>query len=291
MRRVVMRSPAKINLTLDITGRRADGYHLIRSVMQSVGLYDIVTVELTDPARGLTLTADDAQVPLDESNTALRAARLFLDTVGEKAGAVIHLRKTIPMQAGLAGGSADAAGVIAALDHLLDTRLTPAALGEIGAKVGADVPFCLLGGAAEATGIGTTLRTLPGMPDCRLVLAKPPCGVSTAEAYRLVDDHPLAQRPQTDRMIQALCRGDLQGVAAGLCNVFEQAIGLPEVKHIRGIMSAHHTLGSAMTGSGSAVFGIFTEEADARRCAEQLRGAGNAAFVCAPCAQGPQREA
>ena len=150
MERVVVQVPAKINLTLDVTGRRDDGYHLIHSVMQSVELCDTVTVKLTGAAAGLELSADDERVPCDESNTALRAARAFLDAAKEKSGAAIHLHKVIPMQAGLAGGSADAAGVIAALDYLLDTRLPTETLGEIGAAVGADVPFCLLGGAAEA---------------------------------------------------------------------------------------------------------------------------------------------
>ena len=287
MERVVVQAPAKINLTLDVTGRRDDGYHLIRSVMQSVELCDTVTVKLTGAASGLELSADDERVPLDESNTALRAARACLDAVMENSGAAIHLHKVIPMQAGLAGGSADAAGVIAALDYLLDTRLPPEALGEIGAAVGADVPFCLLGGAAEAEGTGTVLSALPSMPDCFLVLAKPPCGVSTAEAYRRIDAAQLLRRPLTGQMVEAVCSGDLESIAAGVCNVFEEALNLPEVRQIRSIMRGFRTLGCAMTGSGSAVFGIFADKADAQHCAEKLRREDNEVFVCRPSAHGP----
>lgn len=287
MERVVVQVPAKINLTLDVTGRRDDGYHLIHSVMQSVELCDTVTVKLTGAAAGLELSADDERVPCDESNTALRAARAFLDAAKEKSGAAIHLHKVIPMQAGLAGGSADAAGVIAALDYLLDTRLPTETLGEIGAAVGADVPFCLLGGAAEAEGTGTVLSALPSMPDCFLVLAKPPCGVSTAEAYRRIDAAQLLRRPLTGQMVEAVCSGDLESIAAGVCNVFEEALNLPEVQQIRGVMRSFRTLGCAMTGSGSAVFGIFTDKADAQRCAERLRREDTEVFVCRPSAHGP----
>lgn len=185
---VTVEAPAKINLTLDVVGRRDDGYHLVETVMQAVDLCDRVTVRRTDKPGAVSLVCGDARVPDGPDNTAVRAAAAFFEACGlPNPGVEIGLRKRIPLQAGLAGGSADAAGTLVALDRLMDTRMTAAELCAVAETVGADVPFCVLGAAAYAEGTGTILTPLPSLPDCVVVIAKPLDGVSTAEAYRLVD--------------------------------------------------------------------------------------------------------
>lgn len=286
---ITMLAPAKINLTLDITGRREDGYHLIHTIMQAVDYTDEVRVSLRE-AGGIRLTVSDPTLPADARNTAYRAAAAFLATVDlEEAlpGVDIHVTKRIPMEAGLAGGSADAAAVLTALNWLTDAHMTAEELCEIGQTVGADVPFCILGGAAAATGIGTILSPLPFLPACWLVIAKPDCGVSTAEAYRLVDGADIPHRPHQFAMTDALCGGDLEAAGRELCNVFEYALDLPEVRDIKAVMRRHGTLGCQMTGSGSAVFGLFSDKGDARRCADALREGGVSVHVCRPCESGP----
>lgn len=280
-------APAKINLTLDVTGRRDDGYHLIQTIMQAVDYADTVTVRLTKEP-GIRLRVSDSRLPADQRNTAWRAASAFLEAAGEKGrGVEIAVQKTIPMEAGLAGGSADAAGVLTALNRLMDTRLTTEELCSIGETVGADVPFCVLGGAANAEGIGTILSPLPSMPPCWLVIAKPNRGVSTAEAYRLVDTAEIPRRPHHGAVADALCAGDLDAIGRELCNVFEAALALPEVAQIEDVMRQFGTLGCRMTGSGSAVYGIFEEKLDAQRCARRLKEDFNTVQIVRPCATGP----
>ena len=285
---VTVEAPAKINLTLDVVGRRDDGYHLVETVMQAVDLCDRVTVRRTDKPGAVSLLCDDARVPDGPDNTAVRAAAAFFAACGlPNPGVEIGLRKRIPLQAGLAGGSADAAGTLVALDRLMDTRMTAAELCAVAETVGADVPFCVLGAAAYAEGIGTILTPLPSLPDCAVVIAKPLDGVSTAEAYRLVDRAALTRRPPTGAAVDAVCAGDLAAVAHGLCNVFEEALALPEVAAIGQVMREHGTLGCRMTGSGSAVFGLFDNEEAARRCAAALRRDYDEVFQCRPCPHGP----
>ena len=285
---VTVEAPAKINLTLDVVGRRDDGYHLVETVMQAVDLCDRVTVRRTDKPGAVSLLCDDARVPDGPDNTAVRAAAAFFAACGlPNPGVEIGLRKRIPLQAGLAGGSADAAGTLVALDRLMDTRMTAAELCAVAETVGADVPFCVLGAAAYAEGIGTILTPLPSLPDCAVVIAKPLDGVSTAEAYRLVDRAALTRRPHTGAAVDAVCAGDLAAVAHGLCNVFEEALALPEVAAIGQVMREHGTLGCRMTGSGSAVFGLLDNEEAARRCAAALRRDYDEVFQCRPCPHGP----
>lgn len=287
---VTVLAPAKINLTLDVTGRRDDGYHLIHTVMQSIDLCDRITVKETGTG-DITLDVSDERVPSDERNTAYRAAQAFFaETALPNPGIAIRVQKRIPMEAGLAGGSADAAGVLVALNILTDARLETDELCRIGGKIGADVPFCVLGGAANATGTGTILSPLPSMPDCWLTVAKPDVGVSTAEAYRRIDAAEIERRPLNSAMIDALCGGELAEVGRLLCNVFQEAVDLPEVAAIAHEMREQQTLGCAMTGSGSAVFGIFEEKAAAKRCADLLKRDGYTVFVCRPCTTGPVEE-
>lgn len=283
-------APAKINLTLDVTGRREDGYHLIESVMQTVTLCDRVTVRMTGDGF-ISLESDDERLPCDRRNTAYRAAEAFFEAADiPNPGVGIRIRKQIPMQAGLAGGSADAAGVLAALNRLTDRRLDVDTLCEIGARVGADVPFCVAGGASLCTGTGTILSPLSSMPACYIVIAKPACGVSTQEAYRRIDSAEIRRRPHTSVMADAMLAGELEVIGRELCNVFEEAIALPEVASIYTVMRAHQTLGCMMSGSGSAVFGLFEEKSQAMRCGQALHREYEEVAVCRPCSDGPVTE-
>ncbi len=279
---LVVEAPAKLNLTLDVNGRRPDGYHEMRSVMQAVDLADIVRLSFRR-GNGIRLRLSDPALPTDSRNTAHKAAALFLQHTGlNHTGVDIAIDKHIPMQAGMAGGSADAAAVLVGLNALTGAGLDRGALCALGAEVGADVPFCVLGGAADATGIGTALRPLPPLPDCTILVVKPPVGVSTARAYALVDGAAVTRRPDADAMEAALERGSLAEVGRLLENVFEEAMALPEVAEIRETVAAFPAAGCRMTGSGSAVFALFEQATDAAACAERLRPRYPKSWLCRP---------
>ncbi len=278
---VTVHAPAKINLTLDVVGVRADGYHLLESVMQSVDCCDTLTATATDGE--VTLEVLGASPCPVEKNTAYRAAQVFLRETGVSGGVAMTLHKRIPQQAGMGGGSADAAAALIALDKLYDTQLTTDELCAMGLQVGADVPFCVLGGTAMVTGIGEGLESLPSLPDCHIVIAQPADGVSTAAAYAALDRAPIANHPDHPTMLAALRRGDLGGVCSGVFNVFEPATALDGVTAIRRRMAAFSPLASQMTGSGSAVFAIFDDAVRAQACADALAGEFPVAFVCRPC--------
>lgn len=268
---------AKINLTLDVTGRREDGYHLVEMVMQSVALHDTVTVTVTrgeTPARGIVLTCSRPDLPTDARNLAYRAAALFYEQTGiDPETCVIDIEKHIPVAAGLAGGSTDAAAVLRALNALHQTALTDDALCALGLRLGADVPYCLRGGTMLAEGIGERLSPLPPMPHAWVVLCKPPFAVSTAEIYRQIDAEELAHRPDTAGMIAALGQGDLAGVAARLSNVMEQVTARQhsEIGEICAFLRENGAAGARMSGSGPTVYGLFADERRAAAAAELLR--------------------
>lgn len=270
---------AKINLTLDITGRRADGYHLLRMVMQSVSLCDCLTI--TEGGPGIRIVCARADVPCNESNTVYKAAAAFFAFSGKQPGITIEIQKNIPSQAGLGGGSSDAAAVLHALNDVFHTGYSKETLCEIGVKVGADVPFCILGGTALAEGIGEKLSLLPPMPRCHLVICKPPVGVDTKKAYALADTFGAAGA-YTEAMLQAVRSGSLRAVAENLGNAFEQVMQLDDVANIRNIMKSTGSLGACMSGSGSAVYGIFENEAAAQACRTVLEQQYEQVFVCEP---------
>ncbi len=276
---VTVHAPAKINLTLDIVGVRADGYHLLNSIFQSVSIYDTVTAE---KAEGITLDAPGCNCPV-EKNTAYKAAKVFFEQTGVDGGVHLTLTKRIPTQAGMGGGSADAAAVLWALNTLYDTRLTTSRLHRMGEKIGADVPFCVVGGTVQVTGIGDGLRPVRALPHCHIVVAQPPEGISTAEAYAAIDRATLTHHPDNEKAIQALWAQDLKGVCQQAINVFEDATDLPGVADIRRRMDQFHPLCSQMTGSGSCVFAIFEDEAAAEQCLAHLQTVYPTAFLCHPC--------
>lgn len=281
MSAITVLAPAKINLTLDIVGTREDDYHLLESIFQSVNVYDFIYAK-KKWGKGITLKAPGCDCPI-EKNTAYKAAVAFMEYTGIKKGVYLAVTKTIPQQAGMGGGSADAAGVLMALNKLFKTNLTTAQLCEIALTVGADVPFCVMGGTAYVTGIGEGLQPLPALPDCHIVIAQPPEGISTKEAYAAVDNAAILTRPDNASAIRALEQGDLAGVCAQAINVFESATQLAGVLDIRRRMEQHHPLCSQMTGSGSCVFAIFEDEAAAETCLRELQTVYPTAFICHPC--------
>lgn len=288
--RLTATAPAKINLTLDILSRRADGYHDVDMLMQSVSLCETVTVT-ADPestTQGeITITCDKEGVPCDEKNIAYKAAKAFFDFISRPYPDIaIHIHKEIPFGAGLAGGSADGAAVIVILNRLFDTKLTTSQLCQIGEKVGADVPFCIVGGTKRATGTGTTLHKLPRLPKCHIVICKPEVSVSTAQAYALADKRTGARVSYTDLCVRALYNGSVRNVSDFLHNDFEEVLCLDVINEIKSVMLKSKALGAAMSGSGSAVFGIFLTEKAALKCAETLREEFAEVFTTTPVNEG-----
>lgn len=279
-------APAKINLTLDVLRKRPDGYHDISTIMQAVDLYDTITVSDNDSVK-VTLSCNYEGVPCDDRNICAKAAYRFFEYCKmDVKGVHIDIDKKIPTQAGLAGGSSDGAATILGLNNLFGTMLKSAEMHEIAEKVGADVPFCLEGGTKLATGIGTTLKKVPPFHCAQLVICKPDTvSVSTADAYQKVDalnPHPA----YTDEMIKALYSRDMFQISTTLFNDFELALQIPEVNEIKSTMLNCKANGAGMSGSGSAVFAIFTSEHKAKKCYETLKETYKETFLCKPVKDG-----
>ncbi len=250
---------AKLNLTLDVLAKRDDGYHDLQSIMQAVSLRDDIEIDI-DTGKPWCIKCDKEGIPCDERNLAWKAARIFFDELGgEPDGIEIRITKRIPSEAGLAGGSADAAAVLRALNRYRDYPLSLPALAELGARVGSDVPFCVLCGTALAEGRGERLTSLKDVPEMFFVVCKPDLAFSTPELYEKLDHTVITKRPNNVAMRAALQRGDLADIGANLCNVFEQAVvpEYPELNYIKSLMVTYGAYGTQMTGSGSAVFGLF----------------------------------
>ena len=249
---------AKLNLTLDVLGKRADGYHDLKSVMQTISIRDDIQIDIgTGESWKLTCTMEG--IPTDERNLAWKAAKVFFDTTGKDSdGLSIHITKRIPVEAGLGGGSADAGAVLRALNRHYDNPFSILALAELGASVGSDVPFCTLCGTAMVEGRGERLRKLPDLPDCCFVVCKPEFSVSTPELYRKLDESVIGQRPDHQAMESALLAGDLGLIAENICNVFDPVVTKEhlELNYIKSIFNSYGSIAHQMTGSGSAVFGI-----------------------------------
>ena len=277
---LTLHAPAKVNLTLIVGARRDDGYHDVSTVMQTVGLYDTLT--LTDGS-GLTMTCTDPALPTDGSNLVLRAAALFCQELHLPVPDLhLHLQKRIPSQAGLGGGSSDAAAVLRAMRTLYAPEVSDAELERMAAALGSDVPFFIRGGTALATGRGERLTPLPRLADGWFVVVKPPEGFSTPAMYRRLDELP-PQPPQSDGMTAALGAGELRAVAAALCNSFERAVPPDSaVWVIREALRAQGALAAMLSGSGSAVFGLFDDQSAAAAAAEALKKTWPWVFVARP---------
>ncbi len=277
---------AKINLMLDILEVLPNGYHNLWMIMQSVSLFDEVTVEKNDKNK-IRLTCSDKKIPTNEKNIAYKAAMNFFEETGiENFGVDIHIEKNIPSEAGLAGGSADGAAVIKALDKLFSTNLRERDLCRIGKKIGADVPFCIVGGTCLAQNIGDVLSPLEDLPECFIVLAKPEMGVSTKDAFQKADTAGYIKRPKKDLMLRACCEKNLDEICRLSANVFEQVIEVPERVDIKKIMRKNNAKMSLMSGSGPTVYGIFEKKDDAEKCLEEMKKITKNVFLSKPVLHG-----
>ena len=273
MRELTLSAPAKLNLTLDILRRRADGYHDLKMVMTSIDLCDKVTVRLREDGQ-IAARAPGTDLPEGEDNLAGRAARVFLQEAGADCGAEITIEKHIPSQAGMAGGSSDAAAVLRALRLLLRPEMALGQLERMGERIGSDVPYCVRGGTVLAEGRGERLTDWPALKPCWIVVCKPDFGLSTPALFGRVRVEKLSLRPDHDTMFQALESGNLSAVAAQLRNVFETVLMPGETAAVDDMKETLRRCGAAgalMTGSGPTVFGLFSQEDGARRACGQLR--------------------
>lgn len=271
---------AKLNLSLDVLEKRPDGYHEMRMVMQTVDLCDRLRLEI-GTGKPLSMRSNLGFLPADGRNLAAAAAlRLAEDTGADWGGLSITLDKTIPVCAGLAGGSADAAAVLRGLNQLAGLHLPPERLEEIGAKVGSDVPYCVRGGTALAEGRGEVLTDLPPLPSCHVVLCKPSFSVPTPELFARLDGVRIRRRPDTAGLLSALAVGDLAGVARRMYNVFEDALPprrAAEIQRLKTELIQQGALGACMSGTGSALFGLFSDGEAAARARDAL------ALLCPTC--------
>lgn len=265
---------AKINLGLDVVRKLENGYHEVRMVMQTVGIYD--ELELERIPQGIVLTTDKQGLPTDENNLVYRAAQLMLQEYGISSGLRIHLKKNIPIAAGMAGGSSDAAATLKGINRLFDLDCTLEDLMKLGVKLGADVPYCVLGGTALAEGIGEKLTSLNPAPDCYVLVAKPDIDVSTKYVYEHLDAEGITSHPDIDGMVEAVWEESLQGILDRMGNVLESVTvtKYPVIARIENRMRELGALNSLMSGSGPTVFGIFIDERRAREAYGKLSEEG-----------------
>lgn len=281
MKTLRIKAAAKLNFSLDILGIRPDGYHEMDMVMQTIDLFD--DVELSK-AGTISVFSDGS--PDGPENLAWKAAEAFFRAAKRSGGARIRLTKRIPAQAGMAGGSADAAAVLIGLNALYDARLSPEALRNAGLSVGADVPYCLIGGTARVRGIGEIVEPMPPFLSGYLVVAKPAIGISTAEAFRRFDRAENLRHPDIAALLSVMEKGQLDALSLFMENVLEQSEQNETVETLRQELLKNGALAACMTGSGSAVFGLFSEKEAASRCAVALAGENRQIFVTKPYPKG-----
>lgn len=273
MMTVTKKAYGKLNLTLDVLGKRPDGYHDMKMIMQSVDLCDDVTVSVSN-AEGLTCTCDKEDVPNGTDNLAIKAAEAFFAAgVSRPRGLSVHIQKRIPMQGGMAGGSADAAAVLHALNELYNFPFSLQQLIKISESVGSDVPYCVMGGTALAEGRGEILTPLTPIPSCTYVLVRPGFAASTPALFRALDEDPAHFSPDTEKAIQCLENHDLSGLCTCLGNVFQPILSkrFPVIDEICQELTVFGALGACLTGTGSVVFGVFDREENAKAAAAVLQ--------------------
>jgi 4-diphosphocytidyl-2-C-methyl-D-erythritol kinase len=286
MRRVRLRAFAKVNYALEVRGLRPDGYHEISTVMQSISLADVVEIERAERGFELAVEPEGVEVGSAEENTVYKVWRRLSERIGDALPVRVRLGKKIPAGAGLGGGSADAAATLVGLNELFGLGLDEAELRDVALRVGADVPFCLTGGTALGEGIGEVLSPLPAPPVHRLVVAKPAVGAGTARIYGAYDERPVDSNPSVAPVVEALRAADPRALARALGNELEPVTEtlVPEVGALEEELLRAGALGAAMSGTGTAVFGIFASEVEARVAADGLRT--TCVAVCEPVQRG-----
>lgn len=270
-----LKARAKINLGLDVVRRREDGYHEVKMVMQMLRLYDQIDIEKTQES-GILVRSNLSFLPTDERNIAYKAAKVMIDQFGLEQGVIIRIEKHIPVAAGMAGGSTDCAAVLYGMNKLFGLRLNQKKLRELGVKLGADVPYCLMRQTALSEGIGEILTPISPLQDCPILIAKPSVSVSTRHVYEhlKLDEHTM--HPDIDGIVTALADGDLYGVTDRMANVLE-TVTVPEhpvIDEIKKQMMASGAVNALMSGSGPTVFGIFDDEEKAKKACEDMKASG-----------------
>ena len=274
MDRLKLKALGKINLGLDVLGRRENGYHDVRMVMQTVYLYDRIIMKKSKTP-GIRLETNLYYLPVNENNLAYQAAQMLMDEFHIEEGVSIQLDKHIPVAAGMAGGSSNAAAVLFGMNRMFSLGLSQKELMERGVKLGADVPYCIMRGTVLAEGIGEILTPLSPMPKCYVLIAKPAISVSTKMVYEKLDSHEIEDHPDIDGILAGLKAGDLKKVAGSMGNVLERVTvdAYPVIDQIKKMMIKEGALNAMMSGSGPTVFGIFEEKATARKAADAIRDA------------------
>lgn len=277
-----LRAMAKINLGLDVIGKREDGYHEVRMIMQTIKMYDMLEIRRKS-SQGISLSVNLPYVPCDERNLVYRSAKLLMDEFGVKEGLTMKLAKTIPVAAGMAGGSSDAAAAFVGVNRLFRLGLSRKELMERAVQIGADVPYCIMRGTALAEGIGEKLTELPPLPDCYILIGKPAVNVSTKTAYENLNLEKIGKRPDIDGMIRDIRNQDLYTMTEKMENVFEPGIveKYPVIGEIRDFMTKRGAIKAMMSGSGPTVFGIFDDAGRVRSAAKALKASGLARTVFA----------
>ena len=277
-----LRAMAKINLGLDILGKRDDGYHEVRMLMQTIQMYDLLDIRRKS-SPGITLTTNLLYVPSDERNLVYKAAKLLMDEFAIQEGISMKLTKSIPVAAGMAGGSSDAAAAFVGVNKMFHLGLSEQELMERAVQIGADVPYCIMRGTALAEGIGEKLTRLPQLPKCYILVGKPAVNVSTKLAYENLDLQNMGAHPDIDGMISDIENGDLYTMVSRMGNVFEPGIigKYPVNQEIKDLMEAHGALKAMMSGSGPTVFGIFDDKNKMKAAARVLRSSHLAKTVFA----------
>lgn len=266
-----IRTYAKINLTLDVTEKREDGYHNIDSVFEEISLYDTITISLND-SHSVSVKCNNPQIPCNEKNIAYKAAIEYFNATGiDNPGICINIEKKIPSQAGMGGGSTNAAGVLRLMNQIFNTGLSHQQLMDIGLKTGADTPFFINGGLARVTGIGEIMEPLPQLPEHFIVVAKGAAGISTPQAYKEIDALENIDHQNTDLILSCISDGNIEHLMKQCLNTFELTEHPDDIEKIKSIMYKYNTLGSLMTGSGSAVFGIFIDKNAAHKACNELK--------------------
>ena len=280
MDEISLKALAKINLGLDVLGKREDGYHDVRMIMQTIHLYDRVEIKKTRSPH-IHVETNLYYLPVNEDNLVYRAAKLMKDEFQIKEGVRIVLQKFIPVAAGLAGGSSDAAAVLGGMNRIFNLGLKQSKLMELGLKIGADVPFCIMRGTALAEGIGEKLTALPPMPKCPVLIAKPAISVSTKAVYEGLKLYDGMEHPDIDGVMEGIQQKDLKGVASHMGNILETVTipMYPVIKDIKKLMMDNGALNAMMSGSGPTVFGLFPNEKEIRRAYDALKQSGLAKNV------------
>ena len=283
MNSITLKSRAKINLSIDVLGKRQDGYHLVEMIMQTIDLYDLIEINEKDNDQ-ITIKSTSDEIPLDCNNLVYKAANLIKKTFNINKGVEIHIKKNIPVAAGMAGGSSNAAAVLVGLNKLWNLNLSNQQLEKIGLKLGADVPFCINGGAVLASGIGEELTPIKGLTkDVCILVCKPDLFVSTKEVYECIDSKDIDKRPNNKFLIECLKNEDTRQLAENMFNVLEGVTmdKHPVIQQIKDIMTNNRALGAMMSGSGPTVFGFYENREEAVKCKAILEKQFKQTFVVA----------